>query len=71
MQRVYAASDIIEASIVKGLLEQCGIEVYGSGFYLSGGIGEIPVNGNTDIWVADDHVAQARELIRQYENDPE
>ncbi|MCI0653302.1 MAG: DUF2007 domain-containing protein [Methylococcaceae bacterium] len=68
MQRIYDASDIIEASIVKGLLEQCGIEVYISGFYLQGGIGEFPVDGNTAIWVADDQVAAARELVRQYEN---
>lgn len=68
MQRIYDASDIIEASIIKGLLEQCGFEVYVSGFYLHGGIGEIPVSGNTGIWVADDQVAAAGELVRQYEN---
>lgn len=68
MKRVYDASDIIEANIVKGLLEQCGIEAYISGFYLQGGIGEIPVSGNTGIWVADDQSAAARELVGQYEN---
>jgi Putative prokaryotic signal transducing protein len=67
MQRIYNASDIIDANIVKGLLEQCGIEVYISGFYLQGGIGEIPVSGNNGIWVADHQVAAARELVRQYE----
>ncbi|MGH8549432.1 MAG: DUF2007 domain-containing protein [Methylococcales bacterium] len=68
MIRVYDASDIIEANIVKGLLEQCGIAVYISGFYLQGGIGEIPVSGTTGIWVADDQIAAARELVEQYEN---
>jgi hypothetical protein len=68
MKRIYDASDIIEANIVKGLLEQCGIETYISGFYLQGGVGEIPVSGHTSLWVADDQTAAARDLIGQYEN---
>ncbi|MGR9106631.1 MAG: putative signal transducing protein [Gammaproteobacteria bacterium] len=67
MQRIYEASDIIEANILKGLLEQLGIEVYVSGFYLQGGIGEIPVSGNTGIWVADEQIETAREVVRLYE----
>ncbi len=67
MKRIYDASDIIEATIVKGLLEQCGIEAYISGFYLQGGVGEIPVSGNTIVWVADDKTGEARQVLRQYE----
>lgn len=71
MKKVYDASDIIEANIVKGLLEQCGIEAYISGFYLHGGIGEIPVSGTAGLWVADDQEDAARDVIRQYEHNPQ
>lgn len=68
MQRIYEASDIIEANILKGLLEQCDIDVYISGFYLQGGVGEIPASGNTCIWVADENVPAAKEIVRTYDN---
>lgn len=67
MQRIYDASNLIEANILKGLLEQCNIEVYISGVYLQGGIGEIPVAGNTCIWVDDDKAAAARDIVTEYE----
>jgi Putative prokaryotic signal transducing protein len=67
MQRIYTASNIIEASIVKGLLEQCGVDAYISGFYLQGGIGEIPVSGTASVWVSDEKTLEAREIIRQYD----
>ncbi len=68
MQRIYDASDLIEANIVKGLLEQQYIEVYVSGFYLQGGVGEIPPAGNTSIWVDDEGADRAREIVKEYEN---
>ncbi len=68
MKRIYDANDILEANIVKGLLEQCGIEVYISGFYLQGGVGEIPVSDTAGVWVADDQAEAAGELIWQYEH---
>ena len=70
MQRVYQASDLIEANIIKGLLEQQHIETHISGYFLQGGIGEIPPAGNTSIWVADDHTVRALEIIYTYENSP-
>lgn len=68
MQRIYQANDLIEANIVKGLLEQQHIETYVSGYFLQGGVGEIPPTGNTSLWVDDRHVEQAMEIIRSYEN---
>ena len=66
MQPVYQAQDVLEASIVKGLLEQYGIEVYISGFYLQGGVGELPASGNTALWVDDRQVSEAEEIIERY-----
>lgn len=68
MQCIYHATDILEANIVKGLLEQQRITAHISGFYLQGGVGEIPASGNTSIWVEDDDAAQARSIIEAYEN---
>lgn len=65
---IYNASDLIEANIVKGLLEQQHIEVYVSGFYLQGGVGEIPPADNTSIWVNDNDAKRAGEIVQAYEN---
>ena len=67
MQRIYDANDLIEAHIVKGLLEQQNIEVYIGGYYLQGGIGELPVSGNVSVWVADEHIVRANEIINDYD----
>jgi len=70
MQRIFDASDLIEANIVNGLLEQQAIEGYVSGFYLQGGVGELPPAGNTSIWVNDENANRAREIVKEYENGP-
>lgn len=68
MQRVYQASDILEANIVKGLLEHNDISAYVAGYYLQGGVGEIPPSGNTSVWVEDDCYDRAQSIIEKYEN---
>lgn len=68
MQQVYQAQDIIEAGIVKGMLEHHGIDCHVAGFYLQGGIGEIPVSGNNAVWVQDSDLEKARTVIEQYRN---
>ena len=67
MQRIYDANDLIEAHIIKGLLEQQDIEVYIGGYYLQGGIGELPASGNVSIWVADQQSIHAIEIIKEYD----
>lgn len=66
MQQIYQAENIFDANIVKGLLEQGGVQVYISGYYLQGGVGELPASGNTSIWVDDDQVTLAQQLIAEY-----
>ncbi len=68
MQPVYDAADILEAHILKGYLEQYGLHVHISGHYLQGGIGELPVTGLVRLWVAEDEVEKARELLEAYRN---
>jgi len=68
MQPIYTAKDILEAHILKGYLEQRGIEVHVSGFYLQGGIGELPVSNTVQLWVAEGDAAAARAALDEYED---
>jgi len=66
MQQLYQAQNIVDASIAKGLLEQGGIHVYLSGYYLQGGIGELPASGTLSLWVDDHQLVLGRQLIEDY-----
>ncbi len=66
MQQIYHAENLIDANIVKGLLEQGGLKVYLGGYYLQGGVGELPAAGMTSLWVEDIDSALAQELIADY-----
>jgi len=65
--KVYDASDITEAHIVRGMLEAHGIEAHVGGHYLQGGIGELVVQGFATVYVEDSEVVAARALIEAYE----
>ncbi len=67
MQPIYTARDILEAHILKGYLQQRGIETHVSGFYLQGGIGELPVGGTVQLWVADEDVKNALAALDEYD----
>ncbi|MEE9397695.1 MAG: DUF2007 domain-containing protein [Methylococcales bacterium] len=66
MQRIYDAQDVIEGNILKGLLEQCGVAANITGYYLQGGIGELPVSGTVSIWVENEDVEQAQSIVDEY-----
>ncbi len=66
MQQIYQAQNIVDASIVKGLLEQGGVQVYLNGYYLQGGIGELPASGMASLWVNEQQVTHAKQLIADY-----
>lgn len=67
MQIVYEAANTIEANLLKGLLEQEGIETFVNGEYLVGGIGELPVSGIVNLSVEEDDMAKALKIIEAYE----
>jgi hypothetical protein len=67
MQIIYEAANTIEANLLKGLLEQEGIEIFVNGEYLSGGIGELPVSGIITLSVEEDDMAKAIKIIEAYE----
>jgi len=67
MQNIYEAANTIEANLLKGLLEQEGIETFVNGEYLVGGIGELPVSGIVNLSVEEDDMAKALKIIEAYE----
>lgn len=69
MRVVYEPDNIIDAHLVKGVLEQAGIPVYLRGEYLVGGIGELPVSGMLALCVAEVCEAQARDALAELECD--
>ncbi len=67
-ERVYRAANATEAHVIRGFLEQYGIEVRLFGEGLSSGLGELPV----DVIEVEIHVPTAkRQLARQLIDDYE
>lgn len=69
MQLAYKAANVIEAEIVKDMLEANGLEAHVGGYYLQGGVGEMATMDFAHVHVADEDMARARELIQEYEGE--
>lgn len=69
MQQIYQAHNIVDAHLVKGLLEQAGITAFVSGYYLHGGVGELPASGMNSLWVHDEHVSLAEQIIADFQQE--
>ena len=69
MKKIYSAQNAIDAHIVKGMLEQQGIQARVNGEYLQGGIGELPLIGLVTVSVAEEDYEKALEVLREYENE--
>lgn len=67
MQIVYHAAHSADAQLVRGLLAQEGIESFVFGDVLEGGAGVLPVGGSVRVEVADEHAAEARAIIEQWQ----
>ena len=66
----YKASNITEAHIIAGMLNAHYIETYVGGFYLQGGVGDLSTFDFATIFVDEDDVQKARELIAEYKGKP-
>jgi hypothetical protein len=64
---LYECANLIEAHLLKGMLLQCDIDVVLHGEDLAGGMGELPAAGLLVLWVNKQHMAQAKSLIEEYE----
>jgi hypothetical protein len=64
---VYHASNSLDANMIKSLLEQCHIRAFIQGEYLQGGMGELPTAGLVTVSIDNEHQAEARKLIEEWE----
>lgn len=73
MQTIYRAADIIEAHIVRGMLEAEGIEAEVAGFYQQGAVGQLAPQDFARVMLVDERdAARAEQVIAEYESrDPE
>lgn len=67
MISIYNATSTTEAHLIKGLLEQHGIEAQVSGHYLQGALGELPVIDLIQVTVEDNDEHRALKVIEDYE----
>jgi hypothetical protein len=65
MRIVYRAENIIDAHLVRNVLEGAGIPAHVGGEYLTGAMGELPVMGLVTVMVAEHDVPAASDLVAQ------
>lgn len=65
MRIVYRAENIIDAHLVRNVLEGAGIPAHVAGEYLTGAMGELPVMGLLTVMVAEHDVPAASDLVAQ------
>jgi len=65
MRIVYRAENIIDAHLVRNVLEAAGIPAHVGGEYLTGAIGELPVMGLVTVMVAEHDVPAASRLAAE------
>ena len=67
VKSVYRGSDYFEAQLLKGIMEQEGLQVFLQGAALQGAMGEVPAMGHLSIDVNDTDQDRATEIIAAYE----
>lgn len=70
MKNIYDAQDIIDAQRIIALLEHEGIPAQVKGEYLSGAMGELPMQGLVSVWVADQDAVRARQIVTTTDHAP-
>ena len=69
MRVVYEAENVIDAHLVKGMLESEDIPAYVRGEHLTGGIGELPVMGLVAVCVAEVDLPAAERIVAAWRGD--
>jgi len=68
MKCVYEASDVLEAHVIQGLLEQHRISSFIEGEHLIGAVGELPASQLVRILVNNDDLIEGASLMRDYDS---
>ncbi len=67
MRPVYQAENLFDAHLVRGRLASEGVEAVVTGEYLAGAMGELPLAGLLAVWVEDDDLNAALELLAAWQ----
>ncbi|MGB8634517.1 MAG: DUF2007 domain-containing protein [Rhodanobacteraceae bacterium] len=68
MRTVYHAENLIDAHLLKDVLERDGIPAFIAGEYLTGGIGQLPARDLIAVMVPDSSIEQAETRVREVES---
>lgn len=68
MKCVYEASDVLEAHVIQGLLEQHRISAFIEGEHLMGAVGELPASRLVRVLVNDDDWPEGSSLMQDYDS---
>jgi hypothetical protein len=68
MKCVYEASNVLEAHVIQGLLEQHRISSFIEGEHLIGAVGELPASQLVRILVNNDDLIEGASLMRDYDS---
>ena len=73
MKRLCKAASLPDAHILRGLLEQAGIEAHVFNENAQSGVGQLPVTeALPEVWVAEERdLERAREVVRRFESAPQ
>ncbi len=69
MKIVYNAENIIDANLVKSILESDGYRAFINGEFLAGAMGELPVGGLIQVAVADSDEDGAKTIVAEFEKE--
>ena len=69
MRVVYEAENLIDAHLVKGMLEGAEIPVFVRGEYLTGALGDLPTMGLVAVCVSDSDFEVADRLVADWRAD--
>lgn len=67
MKIVFKAGNIIEAHIVAGMLNACGIQTHVGGHFLQGAVGDLCPSGFANVFVAPEDFYLACTLVAEYD----
>ncbi len=65
--KFYQPANVLEAHMIRGMLEQFGIEAQVHGDSLVGGVGELPAAGLLFISIPEHQLQDARQILLDYE----
>ena len=71
MRVVYEAENLIDAHLVKGVLEHAGLHVFVRGEYLTGALGDLPMMGLVAVCVSDSDYDVAERIVAEWREDVE